>query len=549
MAKYTGVTQNKDGSWTYRLKIKLPNGKVIDTRIKKDERGNPFLTARAAHEARKEHEASIRANPEDHSSKRQEITLADVYENYMKTEAKDKAPATLRKQNSMWENHVSKKFGSCPVNSITIIDLSIYLQELYREYSYMYVQGFLRFFYLLFGHADRMEVIEPTRYMRMFVARGTRLEMPKMTQADYEESEEGARVYSDPEIKTIEKIFMSEDGNLLTAFYIGLYCGLRISECFALRWESIDWENRLITVNRQMHYEDGIIKLCAVKTLTSVRKVVIPDFLLDHLDSWYHDQHRFKCAYGNGYRDTERVYDEVKDIWIIGGDFINRKKNGELLTVNSMKYWAKKIKAEAQIDFHFHDLRHTYATTCAINNVNMQMLMTMLGHKKLDTTRKYYIDTDNETLHKRTMAILNSMYIYQSATEYFPKEKPIYTTIDSKNRRTNFTKEAPKGEEYSSRAVLDTPEDPESLARLTRDISIRNQRKTQRKNTLAQSQKTERAKSQHAKKSAYTEKRLLERNSKEAIAERHSQQLAEYREKREAELKALEEKMEKSTAT
>ena len=159
MAKYTGVTQNKDGSWTYRLKIKLPNGKVIDTRIKKDERGNPFLTARAAHEARKEHEASIRANPEDHSSKRQEITLADVYENYMKTEAKDKAPATLRKQNSMWENHVSKKFGSCPVNSITIIDLSIYLQELYREYSYMYVQGFLRFFYLLFGHADRMEVI------------------------------------------------------------------------------------------------------------------------------------------------------------------------------------------------------------------------------------------------------------------------------------------------------------------------------------------------------------------------------------------------------
>ena len=58
MAKYTGVTQNTDGSWTYRLKVKLPNGKIIDTRIKKDERGNPFLTARSAYEARKEHEAN-----------------------------------------------------------------------------------------------------------------------------------------------------------------------------------------------------------------------------------------------------------------------------------------------------------------------------------------------------------------------------------------------------------------------------------------------------------------------------------------------------------
>ena len=95
MAKYTGVTQNNDGSWTYRIKIKLPDGKVVDTRIKKDERGNPFLTARAAHEARKAHEASIRANPEDYTAQPQEVTLADVYDNYMTTEAKSKAPATL----------------------------------------------------------------------------------------------------------------------------------------------------------------------------------------------------------------------------------------------------------------------------------------------------------------------------------------------------------------------------------------------------------------------------------------------------------------------
>ena len=69
MAKYTGVTQNPDGSWTYRIKIKLPDGSVKDTRIKKDARGNPFLTARQAFDAKKEHETRIRTNPEENIPK------------------------------------------------------------------------------------------------------------------------------------------------------------------------------------------------------------------------------------------------------------------------------------------------------------------------------------------------------------------------------------------------------------------------------------------------------------------------------------------------
>ena len=51
--KYTGVTPNEDGSWSYRLKVKLPDGKMFDTRIKKDQDGKAFLRARDAYEAKK----------------------------------------------------------------------------------------------------------------------------------------------------------------------------------------------------------------------------------------------------------------------------------------------------------------------------------------------------------------------------------------------------------------------------------------------------------------------------------------------------------------
>ena len=140
----------------------------------------------------------------------------------------------------MWKNHISKKFGDKELKNITLADLQNYLHELYNigdeyndfkgGYEYAYVEGFLRFFYLLFGYAYRLDKIEYERYIKMFVDRGTRLTMPEMTQADFEESEGPIETYTDYQIYQMEELFKSEDGNLLTAFYLGLYCGLRISE-------------------------------------------------------------------------------------------------------------------------------------------------------------------------------------------------------------------------------------------------------------------------------------------------------------------------------
>ena len=61
MAKYTGVTQNKDGLWSYRIKMKV-DGRVIVTKIKKDNSGMPFLTARACYETKIKHEADYESD-------------------------------------------------------------------------------------------------------------------------------------------------------------------------------------------------------------------------------------------------------------------------------------------------------------------------------------------------------------------------------------------------------------------------------------------------------------------------------------------------------
>lgn len=431
--KYTGVTPI-DGGWQYRIKMKV-NGELIDTRIKKDSDGLPFLTARSAYEARKAHEERLRAKPVEMPPEAPRATVSDVYNNYMNTEALKKAPATLRKQDSMWRNYIEPRFGDRDINSITIVELDSFLYEVYKDHSFKYVEGFLKFFYLIFGHADRMEVMDSDRYLKMFVTRGTRLQMPEMTQLDYEEEQEGAVVYTDKELDLIEKEFKSEDGNLLLAYYLGLYCGLRISETFALRWRNIDFDNNTITIDRQLQYLDGRICLVPVKTLKGVRKVYFTDDFKEEL--WFHysyqKQKMQECP--EDFRNYERVYDTLEKRWLEDSerDFVNRKKNGELLTVNSMKYWTRKINpvlkkyaedmaqlkkmANAGIEtkvkvkeFKYHSLRHTYATRCAMKNIPIFVLMQMLGHKKIDTTKRYYINIDDDFVKEQTMELLETLY-------------------------------------------------------------------------------------------------------------------------------------------
>lgn len=418
--KYPGVTPI-DGGWQYRLKVKLNDGTVFDTKIKKDLNGNPFLTARAAYEAKEAHKARLLTPLLNPSSEPLSASLSYVYNKYINTEGKDKAPATLRKQDSMWRNHIKPQFGDRDINSFNVVEINSFLSDLYKKHAYKYVESFLRFFYLLFGFADRLGVIDSEVYNKLIVNENTRISMPKMNQIDYEDELSGATVYEDLELYRLEKIFKSEDGNLLLAFYLGLYCGLRISEVFGLRWSCVDWTDRTIKVDRQMSYQDGEIRLTEVKTLKAVRNVLIPDFLYEELEFAYSQQEHQKEQLGYAYKNTERVYDEVTKQIITGGDFINRKKNGEILTVNSLKYWSKKIKKESKIDFKFHNLRHTYATRAAAL-IPVSALMNLLGHKKLDTTMKYYYNADSDFVRERTRRLINDLYDYQNVLGITAKE-------------------------------------------------------------------------------------------------------------------------------
>lgn len=80
-----------------------------------------------------------------------------------------------------------------------------------------------------------------------------------------------------------------------------------------------------------------------------------------------------------------------------GAEFLFRKENGELMTVNSIKYWAGECR-KIGIDLKFHTLRHTNASYLASHGVPLKTLMRHLGHTRSQTALQYYVTTDEDAL-------------------------------------------------------------------------------------------------------------------------------------------------------
>ena len=69
------------------------------------------------------------------------------------------------------------------------------------------------------------------------------------------------------------------------------------------------------------------------------------------------------------------------------------KNPKEFISPNKLDYYFRKLKKECKLDenIHFHSLRHTYATNCVMNNIDIKSLSEMLGHSKVSTTLNLYV--------------------------------------------------------------------------------------------------------------------------------------------------------------
>ena len=150
-----GVYQLENGNWEYRFAV-TKNGKKTNYRKRKDENGNVFKTQAQAKRARAAALKKLK-NEEPALMNRAfgTATVRKVYEEYCETGRFDKAYATIKKQDSLWKNHLCERFGDRYIDDISVAEVNDYLSHLYYNEgrAYGYVEAFLKMFYLIFGQA------------------------------------------------------------------------------------------------------------------------------------------------------------------------------------------------------------------------------------------------------------------------------------------------------------------------------------------------------------------------------------------------------------
>ena len=381
----TGVYKLENGFWAYRFIIKV-NGKSIVSRKTKDENGQPFKTEKSASRARQI--AIIKAQEEGGiKPKRQRVTVEEVYNLYKERGRGDRAYNTIKKQESLWNNHIKERFGKRYIDEISVGEIKDYLTELYYKvgYSYRYTESFLKMFYLIFGQAYSRNLLDGDIYNFLCKNKDTKISMPKLKVDD----DMDIVAFDNDERNKLEVYFTGT--NAETAYRLGRYCGLRINECYGLKWGNVNLEEGTIKIDRQMQYQDGLIKLVPLKTRNARRTIYLSNRMRDFFSKLKAQYFIDKKELSKQRAQNQTYITDIDGKKISSLELVNTLPNGKIQTVNSMKYHSRTIKAKFNMDFKFHYLRHTYGTIMAELNTPVHLLENQMGHANIHITQRYYI--------------------------------------------------------------------------------------------------------------------------------------------------------------
>ena len=189
---------------------------------------------------------------------------------------------------------------------------------------------------------------------------------------------------------------------------------MRTGEVFALTWNDIDLDNRIIKVNKTVYARDkeenGRWYLGTTKTIGSIREVYICDTLYSVLSDYKKLQIKYKKEYGKNYKQyilkkVKNKYGKLVEYKVIESQSRNNKiqmvfirKDGTSSGTDIIKYPFKIIHHELGISCRFYDLRGNFATKTLRKGCEIKDISKVLGHSRIETTENYYINCTKDNL-------------------------------------------------------------------------------------------------------------------------------------------------------
>lgn len=180
------------------------------------------------------------------------------------------------------------------------------------------------------------------------------------------------KLLSESEQKELCRFVMNKPDSAKIGVLLSYYAGLRIGEVCGLKWCDIDFNKKILKVNRtvQRVYENNFTRLIidTPKSRSSVRKIPLPQFITDILIKFKGFNSEFVLS------GTEKPVEP-----------------------RTMQYRFKSLLKKANLpSVNYHSLRHMFATNCIELGFDVKTLSEILGHSTVETTLNRYVHSSIE---------------------------------------------------------------------------------------------------------------------------------------------------------
>lgn len=285
------------------------------------------------------------------------IPTVDEYMNFsFELHSGNRSKSTIYGHIKNYDKYLKNDFGHKSLDKVKASEITLWQNKLQKEYklSKSYILKIRGLLFTMFEDTIENEIIKinPVKKAKgLKQTEDTKVKRLELTP------------FKPDEINKILSVATNQDKNLVATLFM---TGLRIGECLGLSWDCVDFENRTLTVKKQI--VNGQIKNI-LKTSKSKRIIPIIEALIPFLEN-------------------QKKLTGEKNSFL----FLTKKTNKHYHSAGKIReqIWVKTLK-KANIEYrNLHQTRGTFISTLISNGEDINYVSKIAGHENVKITLERY---------------------------------------------------------------------------------------------------------------------------------------------------------------
>lgn len=363
---------------TYRVTVSLgyDNNKRIRETYTYDP--DPAMTPKQAEQAAYKYGIELENKLKRGGSvKYESLTFNQFAELYFKNHSPTLKEYTAVQYKDIYEKRIKPYFGNMRIKNISALDVRQWISSLERspdsngkgKLSDNSKGVYFRTLSSMLGVAVRWDIIDDNPCRKVKTPRSKKTVVKALQQEDFD--------------NLFAKIDSYRDKRAVITIYLIALTGIREGEAAGLKWQDIDFENKVIHIEREALYipQKGV-RVTPPKSENSIRDIFISDLLLEKLKAYKAVQAKDISDIGDYYQDD---------------NYIIADYDGSPVHASTIRKWLKAVCKHCDVPYvTVHGLRHTYASLLIANGVDVRTAAAQLGHSSPSLTMNVYANPQNE---------------------------------------------------------------------------------------------------------------------------------------------------------